>query len=39
VRRGLERITIDDFSFYRFLFECSGVADVDGDREGPVGSA
>jgi hypothetical protein len=39
VRRGLERITTDDFHFYRFLFECSGVADVDGDRGGPLGSA
>jgi hypothetical protein len=39
VRRGLERITTDDFHFYSFLFECSGVADVDDERGGPGGSA
>jgi hypothetical protein len=39
VKPGHAQITTDDFSFYRFLFECSGVADVDGERGGPVGSA
>jgi hypothetical protein len=37
VGRGLERITTDDFSFYSFSFECSGV--VDDERGGPAGSA
>jgi hypothetical protein len=35
-------ITTDDFHFYRFFFECSGVAGVagvDDDRGGPFGSA
>jgi hypothetical protein len=38
-RRGLERITTDDFSFCSFLFDCFGVAEVDDERGGPAGSA